>query len=294
MPTRRASLCLSLIGLSVSLFRASPVYADATPTEARAQATKRPSAKVTRQSAVKPTAGRSSKKSTQKRAPKSVARHHRSDAEFPADLEQTPGYRYAQLSRAECGSELKSRALPATLLDETHEGLDAPTRLKGALNDVTIATNFAGENGAPSIYALLDCRLVLALDDFTKYLKELGVNEIQFSSAYRPPPRGSLETAQGKRHSGGLAMDVHRFKSSDLGWVSVEKDFHGRIGAKVCGKAARPPIPATKAATLLHQLACKAHETHLFQSVLTPNYDYPHRNHFHLEVTPGVRWFLIS
>jgi hypothetical protein len=74
----------------------------------------------------------------------------------------------------------------------------------------------------------------------------------------------------------------------------VEKDFHGLIGAKVCGKNARPPAPATKAAVQLRQLVCAAAESQLFQLILTPNYDRPHRNHFHLEVTPTVRWFIVS
>ncbi len=27
--------------------------------------------------------------------------------------------------------------------------------------------------------------------------------------------------------------------------------------------------------------------------MLTPDYNYPHRNHFHLEVTAGVKWFVV-
>ncbi|MFO0006556.1 MAG: hypothetical protein ACK559_36105 [bacterium] len=27
--------------------------------------------------------------------------------------------------------------------------------------------------------------------------------------------------------------------------------------------------------------------------MLTPNYNWPHRNHFHLEVTSGVKWYIV-
>jgi hypothetical protein len=162
------------------------------------------------------------------------------------------------------------------------------------LHDVQFRTDFKAEDGGPSVYSLIDCRLVLALDDFSKTLHEQGIVEVFFSSAYRPPPKGTDETAPGRRHGGGLAIDVHRFKSAELGWLSVEKDFHGRLGARVCGSSARPPLPAAKSSSLLRKLVCTAAEQHLFQSILTPNYDRPHRNHFHLELTPEVRWFIVS
>ena len=34
-------------------------------------------------------------------------------------------------------------------------------------------------------------------------------------------------------------------------------------------------------------------DAHIFNVELTPDYNWPHRNHFHLEVTPKVKWFLV-
>jgi hypothetical protein len=31
----------------------------------------------------------------------------------------------------------------------------------------------------------------------------------------------------------------------------------------------------------------------MFNVMLTPDYNWPHRNHFHLEVTAGARWVLV-
>ena len=38
---------------------------------------------------------------------------------------------------------------------------------------------------------------------------------------------------------------------------------------------------------------CDAADARLFNVVLTPDFNWPHRNHFHLEVTAGARWFVV-
>ena len=66
----------------------------------------------------------------------------------------------------------------------------------------------------------------------------------------------------------------------------VERDFHGRIGAPTCGPGAGPH-PATPEALELRQIVCDAADARLFNVALTPDFNWPHRNHFHLEVTAG-------
>ena len=115
--------------------------------------------------------------------------------------------------------------------------------------------------------------------------------EVRHYSMSRPPsaawPEGTLAT----RHPGALAIDVARFIRADGTWLGVLRDFHGHIGARTCGGGAAPH-PATKDALELRAILCEALAAHLFNVVLTPNHNRPHRNHFHMEVTPGVRWFL--
>ena len=81
-------------------------------------------------------------------------------------------------------------------------------------------------------------------------------------------------------------------RSSDGTTLQVERDFHGRIGARTCGPGTGPS-PATPEARELRSIVCEAADAHLFNVELTPDYNWPHRNHFHLEVTPQVRWFLV-
>jgi hypothetical protein len=76
-------------------------------------------------------------------------------------------------------------------------------------------------------------------------------------------------------------------------WLDVERDFHGTIGAPVCGPGAAPPHPPTPEARELRSIACETADQHLFTVILTPGHDRAHRNHFHLEVTPSVRWYLV-
>lgn len=219
---------------------------------------------------------------------------HHSTASFPADFEHTPAYRYAQLEPSACYAELRQRDLPVAIETERRPGLSAPVRLTGPLNGVTFRTDIAPEQRASTPYELFDCRLVLALHDFTAILREEGIQEVVMSSAYRPPPKSFTVDDQGKRHGGGLAIDMHRFGHQDGRWIKVDRDFHGRLGADVCGTKAVPPIPASEEARLLRRLVCSAAQRRLFQSILTPNYDRPHHNHLHLEITLGVRWFIVS
>ena len=224
--------------------------------------------------------------------------HHpkgRSDAEFPAEVENSPAYRYAQLDTESCYQELEKRQLPLRREEKSWRGMTAPMRFTGPINGVVFRTDMLESERATSPYELFDCRLALALDDFSKILHAEGIVQAVLSSAYRPPPKStSSDDEQGKRHAGGLAVDIHRFARADGTWLNVERDFHGRLGTKVCGKSAVPPNPVTPEAALLRRLVCAAAEQRLFQLVLTPNYDRAHRNHFHLGLTAGVRWFIVS
>src|SRR5436305_323767 len=69
----------------------------------------------------------------------------------------------------------------------------------------------------------------------------------------------------------------------------VLADFYGRIGDKTGGDGAGPR-KKTDASTEIRSILCDAVDAHLFNIVLTPNFNRPHRNHFHLEVT-GASWF---
>ena len=175
---------------------------------------------------------------------------------------------------------------------ETARGVVAPVRLKGPLHGIAFKTDLPPSQDATTPYQIADCRLVLALDDFAAILAQHDVVEVRHYSMYRPPAKTWPDDKPGTRHNGALALDAAKLTKQDGTALVIDKDFHGYIDAKTCGDGAGPH-PATPAAVELRDILCTAVDQHLFNVVLTPNYNREHHNHFHLEVTPGVKWFLV-
>ena len=132
----------------------------------------------------------------------------------------------------------------------------------------------------------MDCRLLLALDDFAAILKTHGIVTVRYRSVYR---RGWGR--KGQRHPAGVAIDVEEFAKQDGSTLSVLRDFQKkRIGSATCGEKA--PTPPQGKARELRELVCAVHQALVFNLILSPHYDYRHRNHLHLEVRRGTKWFL--
>lgn len=193
--------------------------------------------------------------------------------------------RYASLDRQSCEAELMRRHIAFERVGEAR-GVIAPLRLKGPLSGVTYRSNLSAKMRETAVIEIYDCRLVLALDDFARILAKHDIVEVIHLSVYRPvSSRVDLKGNPGRRHGGALAIDAAIFKTKDGKSFDVQKDFKGRIGAKPC--------PAPSDATELRKIACEANEARLFNVLLTPDYNWAHRNHFHMEVTAGVRWTLV-
>jgi len=209
---------------------------------------------------------------------------------YSFDATGAPAYKYARLSQDECEAELTTRKI--TFTREPSKGVREPVRVSGAIHGVVFRTDQSETKRATSAWELADCRLVLALDDFAAILAAHDVVEVRHYSMYRPPGKSWPEAKIAGQHAGALAIDAARFIKSDGTYLDVLKHFHGSIGAKTCGDGAGPH-PATPEAKELREILCDAVTQHLFTVVLTPNYNRPHRNHFHLEVMEGVEWFLV-
>lgn len=223
-------------------------------------------------------------------AKKPAIKHAVSRFQNPDDAPDTPAVRYAALTPEACLAELGKRGVPFE--QDTAKGVLAPVRLTGPLHGVTFRTDLKDEARATTPWEIADCRLVLALDDFAQILAQHDVVEVRHYSMYRVPPKSWPDDKIGAQHNGGLALDAGRFIRKDGTTLDVLKTFHGRIGDKTCGDGAGPH-PATADAKELRAILCEAVDAHLFNVVLTPNFNRPHRNHFHLEVMAGVHWFLV-
>ena len=66
--------------------------------------------------------------------------------------------------------------------------------------------------------------------------------------------------------------------------------FRGQIGDKTCGSDVK--TPDSPEARELRSIVCESADLGIFTYVLTPNFNAAHADHYHMEIKPGVRWFL--
>ena len=232
--------------------------------------------------------------------PKSTpkARHHRAQRlqyERPSPLGHAPGSRaeaYGQLTPEACLALLEERHIPFSR-EEPRRGVKIPVRLTGKVGGVLYRTDFPDGERTLVPWEVFDCRLVLSLDDFGEVLRAHSIAEVRMFSAWRPPAKSWPMTEWGRRHQGALAIDVRELRKDNGEVLNVLEHFHGQLGGAQCVTGARPPNPDSAEARELHELVCSAAAAHVFNSILTPNYNPAHKNHFHLELTPDVAWFML-
>jgi hypothetical protein len=104
------------------------------------------------------------------------------------------------------------------------------------------------------------------------------------------PQQDGARPATASRHPAALAIDVAKLRKTDGEWLDVAAHFAGRIGARTCGAGAE--AATDDKAKELRAVVCEARDARVFTYVLTPNYNAAHRDHFHMEVKAGARWFL--
>lgn len=215
--------------------------------------------------------------------------------EVPAEREAlgSPAYRYANLTDVEALAELDRRRVRYQRLPAAVPGVRAPIRLSGPLRGVHIHSVLPEERRASTLYEILDARLALALFDFCLILSHHDVVEVVHFTMYRPPQKNPQHPEQPQtRHPGGLAIDLGAMRKSNGDWLSIGPHWEGSIGAKTCGAGARKLLP--RRARELRSILCEANDQRLFHYMLSPHFDEAHDDHFHLEIKPGVKWFIAN
>lgn len=274
---RSVGLAVVLVCFAGSV-SAAPTKARSTKQQASASAKSRKSAK------------RAPKKQAKRVKRGRTTRIPKSRFAIPEDVANAPAVRYAALSSAECVRELGARNIE--FVKESWPGVRDGVRLTTPLHGVEFRTNLRDRQRATTPWEIADCRLVLALDDFAQLLAAHGVVDVRHYSMHRRVPKSWPTGKQATRHMGGVAIDAARFYLADGTYLDVDEHWNGGIGRPTCGDQA-VPHPATPQARKLRAILCDTVTRRLFNVVLTPNYNRPHKNHFHLEVTEGVKWFLV-
>jgi hypothetical protein len=150
-------------------------------------------------------------------------------------------------------------------------------RLTGSLRGIRFVTA-----RAPSPFGILDCRLVLALDDMAGIMARFGVTEVHIGSMHRPSAiiRGTRKRSQ---HAHGLAADISAVKRHDGRLITVEGHWGADIGDPPCGPNA--PMKTGDGDTLfMRDMVCAIARENVFHHMLTPSANRDHLNHYHFDI----------
>ncbi|MEM9192613.1 MAG: prolyl oligopeptidase family serine peptidase [Myxococcota bacterium] len=178
-------------------------------------------------------------------------------------------------AEAECHRELERLDIPFRARGEHPTPMPSPIELLGPIDGVWFRMM---HDDRP---IEISCELATRLHAMVQVLKRHGVVGVDVMSAYRDHPRPSF-------HTMGLGLDIGRFWT-DRGWISVLSDFRETPAHYTCGGGA----PGNWRGRRLLRITCDLYRERIFSSVLTPNYNEGHRNHFHLDVRPNDHRFFL-
>lgn len=171
-------------------------------------------------------------------------------------------------SEAECHRALRAAGVPFRPAPAMPTPVPSPIELTGPVDGVWFRMMHEDRP------LEMSCEMALRLPDLVAVLEEHGVTGVDVMSAYRDQPRVSF-------HTMGLGLDIGRFWT-DRGYLSVLTDFVETPASETC----RAPRPGARRARILLRIACDLAQTRRLSSVLTPNYNEGHRNHFHIDARP--------
>ena len=186
-----------------------------------------------------------------------------------ANWQVSPRHQWTVRPAAECYAELERSGIDARPADPPPSGLvPAPVEILGPIEGVWFRMSHEEQ---PFV---VSCELALRLPFLARTFRREGVRGIEVMSALRSTPFTSF-------HTMGMGLDLPRFWT-DRGWVSIQDDYEATPGEETCAG----PAPRSRVARSLRRIACRLHRSGRFQSVLTPNYNEGHRDHFHLDIRP--------
>lgn len=190
-------------------------------------------------------------------------------AEVPGALWlEDEAVRFSIRSQARCLAQLEKLGVPAQLVERPLvTPVPAPVALTGPVGGIAFVSLYADRQVEVS------CELAARLPALARILRKHGVRAVGVSSSYREQPRVSF-------HTFGLALDLAGFRTKKR-MLRVAEDFEVTPDEHTC--AARPRSERGRA---LLALVCDVVESHLFSSVLTPNYNEGHRDHLHFDLRP--------
>ncbi|MBK7150418.1 MAG: extensin family protein [Sandaracinaceae bacterium] len=175
---------------------------------------------------------------------------------------------FAVRPEAECLADLVRLGVPARRRPDLVTPVPSPVELLGPVDGVWFLSSHSERP------ILIACEMAARLPALVAVLKQHGVEGVEVLSAYREEPFTSF-------HTMGMALDINRLYRG-RGWLSVQSHYEATPDQRTCSG----PQPAGGAARVLRRIACDLYRSGKFQSVLTPNYNEGHRDHFHIDIRP--------
>jgi hypothetical protein len=162
----------------------------------------------------------------------------------------------------------------------------------GVAEPVTVTTPINGvsyryvANQAPRTTFFMDCTLARSLAEAAPMLRARGVVEVADIGVYNyrcigggTPPDCPNGVSQ---HAYATAIDIAGVTDADAIYYSVNDDWIIN-DEPTCSAATEPGKDR-----FLHELICELKAAGVWNIVLTPNYNAAHRDHFHVDLTPGA------
>jgi hypothetical protein len=182
----------------------------------------------------------------------------------------------------------------------TIDAWGVPYRFAGVVKGVRTPIEITGPIRGVSLVAraargpIMDCELARALAEAAPIFQRHGVTGLSYSGTYSY--RNVRGTSHLSGHAFGLAIDVHGLETR-FGSIEVERDYPKDAGrwnlarADVAGCIGDPPAGAS---AVVRSIACELRGHHAFHLVMSPDDNYDHRNHLHLESYPSRSDELLS
>ncbi|MBX3272362.1 MAG: extensin family protein [Sandaracinaceae bacterium] len=154
------------------------------------------------------------------------------------------------------------------VVDDLGTPVPTPVEITGPVGGVSFRSM------RPDSPVIVSCELAARLPIMARVARRQDVRSIAILSSHRERPNQSF-------HRLGMALDIFSFETR-RGRLSVLTDFVETPAHRTC----EAPEPDDAKARALRRIACDLVETQAFSSVLTPNYNDGHRNHFHVDIRP--------
>jgi hypothetical protein len=153
--------------------------------------------------------------------------------------------------------------------------VEDPVWLEPLLNGVTLRPARIDRRPVP-IYAA--CSLAHSLSEMASMLRDRDVTDVVYLGVFGC--RLVAGTSTLSEHGHGRAFDLAALRTED-----------GTIHTVVSHWEMNQPSPVTPSGRLLRETVESLYEDDVFNIILTPDYNAAHRDHFHLDLTPGGHLF---